>query len=431
MNKCIYNFILFAAGFLMIIFTGSFSAYAAECNQTGGAILEGLYQEEQDYIENAQETIVDQSELFSLYEQIEEIMTDQTVSVNSDSDQISSGNYYDYYAGSYIDEGKLIVNVTSIDETETIDNENIEYRIVEYSYNLLSEMMAEISDKYENLYELYSDDNGDEFELLSAICGFGIDEESNAIIVDIVDLDDEKENLFLELFGSDYVIEFQEEEDIAQDAASYQPGQAIRVITARSGVNITCSTISIGFRAYRKTSSGKEYGFATCGHAVKDSYDEYIYSETSLSDRVGICIVWQYSGSADASFIKIANGNSIKNQTYYSDSSGSKSDGDTIGSNTYMTSVAKGSTVYKVGSKTYKTSATVKNVNYTTTVNGVTFENMTKTTSFCDSGDSGGLVYMYYNGEYKPAGLIKGYGSSYSIYTKASEVVNEMGVYPY
>lgn len=100
-----------------------------------------------------------------------------------------------------------------------------------------------------------------------------------------------------------------------------------------------------------------------------------------------------------------------------------------------MTTVPKGSTVYKVGSTTYKTSATVKSTNYSTTLDGVSFTNLTKTSAFVDAGDSGGLVYMYFNGKYNSAGIVTAMGGwwifSFSLYTKAVEVADQMSIYPY
>lgn len=165
-----------------------------------------------------------------------------------------------------------------------------------------------------------------------------------------------------------------------------------------------------------------------------NSIDGKVY-EGNAWTSIGTISDWMYAGSVDASFVKLSSGNSITMTTKYSDDEGTQTGGDSIVPNYYMTSVAKGSTVYKVGATTFKTSAEVTNTNYDFTVDGTTFSNMTKTKDFCDKGDSGGLVYMYYNGGYKPAGLVKGMGGwwlwSYSVYVKASEVVSAMSIYPY
>ena len=79
-----------------------------------------------------------------------------------------------------------------------------------------------------------------------------------------------------------------------------------------------------------------------------------------------------------------------------------------------------------------KAASKIKNVNYTVTINGVAFTNQTRTTTkFCESGDSGGIVYIKQNSKNLPIGIIKGKNNLYSYYTKAIEVERLMKVYPY
>lgn len=424
---------------LSILVSGTvLPAYAAESEQVGGDILETLYIEQQEAMVVDENEVAVQGELNELYQIIESSMQENSVnnpSVYSHNRGASeTGIYSDTYAGSYIDENVLVVCVTNEDAINQIDSALIQYRLVENSYNDLAECKSGLTSKYQELYQTYKSTTGAELELLKSIAGFGVDEELNAVIVDITGLTTEKEALFVSLFDVSDNLVFQEAGTTGQDSTSYKPGEHIRVITARNGSTITYSSLSIGYRAYRTTSSGTEYGFATCGHGIMNSIDGKVY-EGSTWTSIGTISDWMYEDSVDASFVKLSSGNSITMTTMYSDEDGSTSGGDTIVPNYYMTSVAKGSTVYKVGATTFRTSAEVTNTNYDFTVNGTTFTNMTKTKSFCDKGDSGGLVYMYYNGGYKPAGLVKGMGGwwvfSYSVYTKAVEVVNAMSIYPY
>lgn len=62
---------------------------------------------------------------------------------------------------------------------------------------------------------------------------------------------------------------------------------------------------------------------------------------------------------------------------------------------------------------------------------GVKFTNLTKTQDFCMAGDSGGIVYTYYDSQYQPCGIVKGKGSGYAVYVKASEIGNAINAYPY
>lgn len=414
-------------------------AYAAENRQDGGEILESLYNQQQAAMVVDEDEVTLQGELNDLYQFVEKTM--QEISSNNPSvysnnrDTTTFRTYTDKYAGSYIDDNVLIVCVTSEDAMNQIDAELIQYRLVSNSYNDLDSWKSGLTAKYQELYQEYKNSAGKELALLKSIAGFGVDEELNAVIVDIANLTSEKEALFISLFGENENLIFQEAGATGHDTTAYKPGQRIRVITKREGNTVTYSLLSIGYRAYRTTSSGTEYGFATCGHGIKNSLDGNVYSSTGAV--VGTISAWRYSGSVDASFVKLSSGNSITMTTMYSNDEGSTSGGDSIVPNYYMTSVAKGSTVYKVGATTYRTSAEVTNTNYdfTPSDTGVTFTNLTKTKSFTDSGDSGGMVYMYYNGGYKPAGLVKGSGGwwlwSYSVYVKASEVVSAMSIYPY
>ena len=412
----------------------SISVLAAEEQISGADLLAEMYANQQ-MIDAANNPVQDQSELFSLYQQIEQQMrahaTTATMAISTEDDT----QYNETYGGAYIEDGKLIVCVTSSITTPETASDLLVYRIVENSYNSLAQLKDSLSSKYVDLYSEYSSTSGAEFNMLASISGMGVDEELNAVIIDMVDLTDDKIELFEKVFDVDSCIVFQEAGEQGEDATAYKPGRAIYVITNRSGSTITYSRLSIGYRALRITSSTTEYGFATCGHGIKESVDGNVYTSTSFTTVIGTISDWMYSDSVDASFVRLSSSDSITTQTHYSDDSGSTSGGDTLSSGVYMSSIAKGSTVYKVGSTTYKTSATVKNTNYDFTVNGVTFTNLTKTGSFCDSGDSGGLVYMYYEDQYIPAGLVKGMGGwwifSYSVFVKAVEVADAMGVYPY
>lgn len=432
----------FLAIFMCLSIWGSgmvLPTFAAESEHEGGEILESLYIEQQEARAIDESEVSLQGQLNELYQIVEDAM--QQPNDNVSTVYMQSGReselrtYSDTYAGSYIDDNLLVVCVTNEDAMNQIDSELIRYRLVENSYNELDGCKAGLTVKYRELYQKYKSSAGKEIELLKSISGFGVDEELNSVIIDIADLTAEKETLFVSLFGVNENLIFQEVGAIGQDATGYKPGQLISVITGREGTTIYYANLSIGYRAYRTIDSGTEYGFATCGHGIMDSIDGNVY-EGSNWTVIGTISDWMYEGSVDAAFVKLSSDNSITMTTMYSDDKGTTTGGDTIATYVYMTSVAKGSTVYKVGATTFKTSAEVTNTNYDFVLeDGTTFPNMTKTDSFCDHGDSGGLVYMYYNEGYKPAGLVKGMGgwwiTSYSVYTKASEVVNEMSIYPY
>ncbi len=150
---------------------------------------------------------------------------------------------------------------------------------------------------------------------------------------------------------------------------------------------------------------------------------------------LGLCIalLGNMSGVVYAEGTKQSEGEILK--ALYESENRHNTNGDMIKSRSLVTSIAEGNRVYKVGSTTYKNSGVIKSTNYTATFNGVTFTNLTKTSSMSESGDSGGLVYVM-DGEYNIiVGIVKGTVWSgifrNSVYVKASEIANQMEIYPY
>lgn len=403
--------------------------YAEHEKRSGASILESLYNSEKEALIADPDELALQNELIELYQIID---TDALV---KSGEKGSLPVYSEAYGGCYISNGKLVVCSTKGSAAEKDVSPLLCSQTVSHSYNELlscNEMLLAKQQKLLNDIDML---NEDEQAVLSSIVGFGIDEELNAIVVDVIKITDNYENDFFSLFGfEDEPIVFQEVGAHTQEAATYKPGRAIYVITERNGSSVSYSRISIGYKAFYRLTSYDEYGFTSCGHGVKDSVDGNVYSNSSLTNIIGTRRRYRFSGSTDVSFIKLSSGNSVTMQTHYSNDQGSTSNGDII-SGSYMTTVPKGSTVYKVGSTTYKTSATVKSTNYSTTLDGVSFTNLTKTSAFVDAGDSGGLVYMYFNGKYNSAGIVTAMGGwwifSFSLYTKAVEVADQMSIYPY
>lgn len=392
----------------------------------GGSLLKQYHEEKQKEQEVNGTGNQELNELYcALYEKVAE--SDRVADHMGREEEI----YDEFYGGSFIEEDMLIVCVTDFDN-EYLDSEKIEYRLVDKSYNELLNEQSILEDKYEELYRLYGDEDSDEGWLINSISGIGINEAANIVVISLKDISAQK--LFYEMFGDDFEVAFEEGEIYQETAFAYNPGMALYYITERNGVNITYGSVSIGYRAYRVLDSGSyEYGFATCGHGIIGSVGNDIYVNKSFTTIIGQLQLSRISGSTgvDVSFVRLGVGNSISSQVRYSDSGGSTSNCDTIASNIYMTSVAKGTTVYKVGATTYKTSGKVVNTNYTVTVSGTVFKNLTSTTLSADAGDSGGLVYMYYDGKYVPVGLIKSKNDSYTSYCKASVIADNTKIYPY
>lgn len=336
--------------------------------------------------------------------------------------------YDENYAGLYVENGNVVVCVTDLKKKYT--DLDVKYELVDYSYNYLDLVLEEFDRKYD-LYMKKAKENTKEYILVNSIVGYGINEEENRIDIDICDLNDEKAYEFGKLFGSNECFSLNNTGSLYEECDSYKPGRALYVINKREGVTIHYSIVSMGYRAYRKTSANAyQYGFVTCAHGVSESIDNIIYADTR-GTKVGTIEAYLRSGTVDASFIKTVSGSSISTVVEYNGSgcAGNNS----MKEYTYMTTVAKGETVYKVGCQTYKTSGKVKDKKYTANVGGVKLRNLTKTTVKGDHGDSGGIVFMNYNSYDIPAGILIGAGanSTYSVYVKATEIIDNMNVYPY
>lgn len=361
---------------ISLLFTPIYTVSATEYKSDNGDLLKSLHANQQKIFEPDTNDVLLQSELNSLSYQVDEAM--QQLQENDSKEQ----PYISTYGGSYIENNNLIVCVTENYDYSLPNNPKIKYKIVINSYNDLIKQKAEISSNYEFLYKKHLNSTTKENELLLSLCGIGIDEKNNCIIVDICDLTNEKINTFHDLFKNSQNIIFHEAEAPVQASANCKPGQAIYVITKKEGITIYYSRLSIGYRAYLKTSNGNKYGFTSCGHAIRTSIDNKVYTDTTFQTVLGTIKTWQYGDSVDASFIELSSGNNFVTTTYYSNENGSTSGGDSIKSNSVVKSLTIGATVYKVGSTTYKTSAIVTNTNYDFTLNGVAFTNFIKTTDF-------------------------------------------------
>jgi hypothetical protein len=140
-----------------------------------------------------------QSALNAIYIEIEESM------------KLSGYNatYVPYYAGAYIEDGRiLVVCVTSEGAIPAVVEENVSYKVVKNSYNDLAAIKTSLGKQYEKYYPLYDGTDSDEEHLLKSLVGFGFDVKLNNLTVEIVDVTDEKIACFYKLFGENDILVF-------------------------------------------------------------------------------------------------------------------------------------------------------------------------------------------------------------------------------
>lgn len=326
-------------------------------------------------------------------------------------------NYPDYYAGAYIDDaGELVVCSVSDNKqnSEKIEQavERDDVKIVEkkYSYNELLNLKDLIEQKIKR--------SNEKSELLNSIIAIGIDDKNNQVVVEVLNLSANQKEELKSMFGNSNKIM------IKNKTEEMQP----RTTSLAAGMSTYyCDGVynhfySIGYKAFRLTPSGEfEYGFVTAGHS-----NDVGYTMKYGSDEIGTITGRTYSGSVDASFVKITNSNySMSNNIYYTDKVADGSH--------YISYMPVGATVYKVGATTQLTegNVTYSSITIYYTGNQGTFTDFLGTSLVSRGGDSGGLVYAPYDDAYLVVGILASGSDSSSSACKCGNIENAMGVYIY
>ena len=338
---------------------------------------------------------------------------------NFEEDDKGDVNYPDYYAGSYIDDaGELVVcsvsdnnkNIKKI--KQDVEKDNVKIVKKEYSYNELL--------KLKNMIEKKIKHSAKKSELLDAIVTIGIDDKNNTLVVEVIELNDNEIHKLKTMFGNSNKIVIKrktKEEEIQPRVVSLAAG--MKTYYTLDGYD---AFYSIGYKAFRLTSTGEfEYGFVTAGHS-----NEVGYAMKYASENIGIITGRNYSGSVDASFVKITNSNyEMSNNIYYTS--------EVADGRNYISYLPVGATVYKVGATTQLTSGTVtySSVTVDYTNNQGIFTDFLGTSIPSSGGDSGGLVYAPYGDANLVVGILDAGGSTSSYVCKCGNIESAMGVYIY
>lgn len=325
------------------------------------------------------------------------------------------------YLGSYIsDDGELVVlmeencNEQLSNKIENVDN-SIQIEYVDYTWNEL--------EKVKNIIAKYM--QSDSKEKLNFVKASYIDEIKNCVVVNIVDLTDEKVSLFKQCVIDDKRIRFKnfEEEKIYEESFAMQGGRAIYIIT-----NGRIGRGSLGFRAKSTTSNETQYGFVTAGHVGK-SVGLKIYADSSCTKQIGVVRKRKYSGSVDAAFVEVTDSAcAIGNKVLYSDSAG-KMEGVTL--NTDVSNPVRNQTVYKSGSSTFLTSGKVTSTSFDSYVGDTYFTNLAKADYKSESGDSGGTIYEPFDAMKSPYTTVGIHKASRGVFVKAKNIMESLGITRY
>lgn len=217
---------------------------------------------------------------------------------------------------------------------------------------------------------------------------------------------------------------------VYSQAQTYYCGRKIWVITARKNSNITAYNVSIGYRARRTLSNGKEQkGFVTCAHVLRSSVDKKVYTSKTCKTAIGTIEKTCYGGSRDFAFVKTNSASTISPKT--------RDGSTTLGP--YVTSVSKGDKVNMCGG----VSGTLKNKEVTNTsasaylLDPVTcdstyFSGLIATKPMSKAGDSGGVVYkLTSTGKPYIVGIVIAGDTEKSYVMKESAIRSSLNAVPY
>lgn len=141
--------------------------------------------------------------------------------------------------------------------------------------------------------------------------------------------------------------------------------------------------ISLGFPVYRDISSGRQYGFVTCGHSL--NVNDLINTTIPYQQPLGVIRLQRLGGAYDVSFISLNSGktgsNAINNTLLYLTPSNEEINHPIVGKTVYLNTRSK-----------TNTSGVITSTNWSGYTDGVFFEHLTKLSSHVKQGDSGGLV---------------------------------------
>ena len=361
--------------------------------------------------ENSLEVLEDEIEINNDYKEVQKIVT---------KDIKNGKKYIEYYGGAYMtDEGQLVVqtvDASTSEQNNILNNtsDHVVIKMVENTYNNLQETYKEISKKFQGYVENPQNiDNKELKTLTDNMLGVSIDQERNAIVVDLGSVTEEAKALFKKYYGYNDVIFDKGEKDI-EEATLLKLGRAIYNSERYRG--------SIGMKAYYINNAGEKVkGFVTAAHLV-DNVGDSIYINSAANTKIGKVTKRKYKDNMDAAFIKVTNDNyAPSRKVYYADSKGTVSDRYVLKEG-YLSETYIGATIYKSGSTTYLTKGKITSTDKTvkSTDIDVVLTDLWQADYVSEGGDSGGAVFDTDLGYYI-AGIHRG---SIGTSTKWENIVN-------
>ena len=359
------------------------------------------------------EFITNQADALELHRQLLSAFSAETPVSQKSSELTYSGlyaeQYPEEYAGAYINsDGNLVVLVTNrtndssgiLETTLASRSSDVEYRVVEYSYGELLNIM--------NIAYPFLGTTEFGFELLST----SIDDYNNCVVVTLRELDDNAIDHFKQTVSDSDAIIFKEATGNATMEASINSGIRVNNLS-------TNGAGSIGFRCRRQYGNEYQYGFVTAKHVISTN-ESAGYNQISI----GTCVL-SYD-IYDCAFVNVTNENySISNSIGYT--------GKSLAANSFA-SIVQGSSIYKYGFTTSETLGQILSSSSNEAVGNQTRSDCFLANYSSDEGDSGGTVYCpgSTNSSQLLAGIHLGRNiSGYAYGSKAANIVSLMNLTRY
>ena len=320
----------------------------------------------------------------------------------------SGGKIYpEYYGGSYIENGNLVVLVTE-DTTECrgklltrTESPDFLVKPCKFSYN-------ELLDIHKIVLDFFMNEENNRLISETTINSLGISAKGNSIFVSLRELTPDKIALFKSRVIDSPIITFEQAYgQIVAQATSIVPGGHVSLTSGGLGG-------STGYRAKMGTTTG----IVASGH-VLSTLNAKVYRNTTL---IGTVKKVQLSGSVDAAFVALDSGfegtNSI-GTTSISTSIEVLGEGGNVSLRGYYNQ--NDGVVYNTG--------IACNVKIQSTGEIVRISNCTRCKYDSQNGDSGGLIYS--TNRKNTVGIHEGADEEYSYYVLAHSINDALGLNRY
>lgn len=206
--------------------------------------------------------------------------------------------YPEYYGGSYIDDGKLVVNVCDDDELvidrlrSVAQSDDIIVHSCEYSYNHLLDVMSKIR-------RFCADNRSNPLAL--NIDSYSLGDRENIVLVNLLSCTDADIKSFKESVCDDSSISFMKVDGPSILLSSVNPGEGLYYEKNGDG---QLHQSSVGYRCKINNVAG----FVTAGHSLEYSGIKVYKDFSGTSLYFGESTVSVQEGPVDAAFVKLYSG---------------------------------------------------------------------------------------------------------------------------